>query len=192
MKGMNIKDLEREEYKEIEKIDLVNNKKEAVLVNILGLVIVVVMMALLPLLIKVGIVRSYRDNLLLSLVVFVLSLILYIPFHEIVHGLVLKFYTDEKISFGWKFLYAYCGSKTAVVKRGEYYLVALAPLAVFSLVFILLMVLNPTLSFVWYLMEIMNFSGCIGDIYVSFKLSKKREKDILITDSGTDMSFWSR
>ena len=192
MKGMNIKDLEREEYKEIEKIDLVNNKKEAVLVNVLGLVIVVVMMALLPLLIKVGIVRSYRDNLLLSLVVFVLSLILYIPIHEIVHGLVLKCFTDEKISFGWKFLYAYCGSKTAVVKRGEYYLVALAPLAVFSLVFILLMVLNPTLSFVWYLMEIMNISGSIGDIYVSFKLSKKREKDILITDSGTDMSFWSR
>ena len=104
----------------------------------------------------------------------------------------LKCFTEEKISFGWKFLYAYCGSKTAVVKRGEYYLVALAPLAVFSLVFILLMVLNPTLSFVWYLMEIMNFSGSIGDIYVSFKLSKKREKDILITDSGTDMSFWSR
>ena len=192
MKGMNIKDLEREEYKEIEKIDLVNNKKEAVLVDILGLVIVVVMMALLPLLIKVGIVRSYRDNLLLSLVVFVLSLILYIPFHEIVHGLVLNCYTEEKISFGWKFLYAYCGSKTAVVKRGEYYFVALAPLAVFSLVFILLLVLNPTLSFVWYLMEIMNISGSIGDIYVSFKLSKKREKDILITDSGTDMSFWSR
>ena len=111
MKGMNIKDLEREEYKEIEKIDLVNNKKEAVLVNILGLVIVVVMMALLPLLIKVGIVRSYRDNLLLSLVVFVLSLILYIPFHEIVHGLVLKFYTDEKISFGYLHVVIMIGGK---------------------------------------------------------------------------------
>lgn len=54
------------------------------------------------------------------------------------------------------------------------------------------MALNPSLSFVWYLMEIMNVSGSIGDIYVSVKLCKKREKNILITDSGTDMSFWSR
>ena len=35
MKGMNIKDLEKEGYKEIETIDLVNNKKEAMLVNLL-------------------------------------------------------------------------------------------------------------------------------------------------------------
>lgn len=192
MKGMNIKDLEKEGYKEMEKIDLVNNKKEAMLVNILGIVIVVLMMAFIPLLIKASFVRSYRDNLLLSLIVFSVSLILYIPLHEIVHGAVLKCYTDEKLSFGWKFVYAYCGSKEAVVKRGEYYFVALAPLMVFSFVFIILMALNPSLSFVWYLMEIMNVSGSIGDIYVSVKLCKKREKNILITDSGTDMSFWSR
>ena len=192
MKGKTIKDLEKEGYKEVEKIDLVNNKKEAMLVNILGIVIVVVMMAFIPLMIKAGFVRSYRDNLLLSLIVFSVSLILYIPLHEIVHGAVLKCYTDEKLSFGWKFVYAYCGSKEAVVKRGEYYFVALAPLMVFSFVFIILMALNPSLSFVWYLMEIMNVSGSIGDIYVSVKLCKKREKNILITDSGTDMSFWSR
>ena len=192
MKGMNIKDLEKEGYKEMEKIDLVNNKKEAMLVNILGIVIIVVMMAFIPLMIKAGFVRSYRDNLLLSLIVFSVSLILYIPLHEIVHGAVLKCYTDEKLSFGWKFVYAYCGHKEAVVKRGEYYFVALAPLMVFSFVFIILMALNPSLSFVWYLMEIINVSGSIGDIYVSVKLCKKREKNILITDSGTDMSFWSR
>ena len=127
MKGMNIKDLEKEGYKEIEKIDLVNNKKEAMLVNILGFVIVVVMMVFIPLLIKAGFIRSYKDNLILSLIVFSISLILYIPLHEIVHGVVLKCYTNEKLSFGWKFVYAYCGSKEAVVKRGEYYFVALAP-----------------------------------------------------------------
>ena len=79
MKGMNIKDLEKEGYKEMEKIDLVNNKKEAMLVNILGIVIVVVMMAFIPLLIKASFVRSYRDNLLLSLIVFSVSLILWAP-----------------------------------------------------------------------------------------------------------------
>ena len=54
------------------------------------------------------------------------------------------------------------------------------------------MFLNPSLSLVWYVMEIMNVSGSVGDIYVSIKLRKEKSRDILITDSGTDMSFWSR
>lgn len=193
MKGMNIKDLEGLGYKECTKIDLVKNKKEALLVNIYGIIIMVVMAVFIPLLIMGGIIEfNLETTFPLFFIVLLISLILYIPLHEIVHGIVLKNYTDEKLSFGWKLVYAYCGSKEAVVNRKEYYAVALAPLLVFSVVFISLMVLNPSLSLVWYVMEIMNVSGSVGDIYVSVKLRKEKSRDILITDSGTDMSFWSR
>ena len=193
MKGMNIKDLEGLGYKECTKIDLVKNKKEALLVNIYGIIIMVVMAVFIPLLIMGGIIEfNLETTFPLFFIVLLISLILYIPLHEIVHGIVLKNYTDEKLSFGWKRVYAYCGSKEAVVDKKEYYAVALAPLLVFSVVFISLMVLNPSLSLVWYVMEIMNVSGSVGDIYVSIKLRKEKSRDILITDSGTDMSFWSR
>ena len=193
MKGMNIKDLEGLGYKECTKIDLVKNKKEALLVNIYGIIIMVVMAVFIPLLIMGGIIEfNLETTFPLFFIVLLISLILYIPLHEIVHGIVLKNYTDEKLSFGWKLVYAYCGSKEAVVDRKEYYAVALAPLLVFSVVFISLMVLNPSLSLVWYVMEIMNVSGSVEDIYVSIKLRKEKSRDILITDSGTDMSFWSR
>ena len=193
MKGMNIKDLEGLGYKECTRIDLVKNKKEALLVNIYGIIIMVVMAVFIPLLIMGGIIEfNLETTFPLFFIVLLISLILYIPLHEIVHGIVLKKYTDEKLSFGWKLVYAYCGSKEAVVDRKEYYAVALAPLFVFSVVFISLMVLNPSLSLVWYVMEIMNVSGSVGDIYVSIKLRKEKSRDILITDSGTDMSFWSR
>ena len=193
MKGMNIKDLEGLGDKECTKIDLVKNKKEALLVNIYGIIIMVVMAVFIPLLIMGGIIEfNLETTFPLFFIVLLISLILYIPLHEIVHGIVLKNYTDEKLSFGWKLVYAYCGSKEAVVDRKEYYAVALAPLLVFSVVFISLMVLNPSLSLVWYVMEIMNVSGSVGDIYVSIKLRKEKSRDILITDSGTDMSFWSR
>ena len=168
MKGMNIKDLEGLGYKECTKIDLVKNKKEALLVNIYGIIIMVVMAVFIPLLIMGGIIEfNLETTFPLFFIVLLISLILYIPLHEIVHGIVLKNYTDEKLSFGWKLVYAYCGSKEAVVDRKEYYAVALAPLLVFSVVFISLMVLNPSLSLVWYVMEIMNVSGSVGDIYVS-------------------------
>ena len=193
MKGMNIKDLEGLGYKECTRIDLVKNKKEALLVNIYGIIIMVVMAVFIPLLIMGGIIEfNLETTFPIFFIVLLISLILYIPLHEIVHGIVLKKYTDEKLSFGWKLVYAYCGSKEAVVDRKEYYAVALAPLLVFSVVFISLMVLNPSLSLVWYVMEIMNVSGSVGDIYVSIKLRKEKSRDILITDSGTDMSFWSR
>lgn len=193
MKGMNIKDLEGLGYKECTKIDLVKNKKEALLVNIYGIIIMVVMAVFIPLLIMGGIIEfNLETTFPLFFIVLLISLILYIPLHEIVHGIVLKNYTDEKLSFGWKLVYAYCGSKEAVVDRKEYYAVALAPLLVFSVVFISLMFLNPSLSLVWYVMEIMNVSGSVGDIYVSIKLRKEKSRDILITDSGTDMIFWSR
>ena len=193
MKGMNIKDLEGLGYKECTKIDLVKNKKEALLVNIYGIIIMVVMAVFIPLLIMGGIIEfNLETTFPIFFIVLLISLILYIPLHEIVHGIVLKKYTDEKLSFGWKLVYAYCGSKEAVVDRKEYYAVALAPLLVFSVVFFSLMVLNPSLSLVWYVMEIMNVSGSVGDIYVSIKLRKEKSRDILITDSGTDMSFWSR
>ena len=193
MKGMNIKDLEGLGYKECTKINLVKNKKEALLVNIYGIIIMVVMAVFIPLLIMGGIIEfNLETTFPIFFIVLLISLILYIPLHEIVHGIVLKKYTDEKLSFGWKLVYAYCGSKEAVVDRKEYYAVALAPLLVFSVVFISLMVLNPSLSLVWYVMEIMNVSGSVGDIYVSIKLRKEKSRDILITDSGTDMSFWSR
>ena len=193
MKGMNIKDLEGLGYRECTKIDLVKNKKEALLVNIYGIIIMVVMAVFIPLLIMGGIIEfNLETTFPMFFIVLLISLILYIPLHEIVHGIVLKKYTDEKLSFGWKLVYAYCGSKEAVVDRKEYYAVALAPLFVFSVVFISLMVLNPSLSLVWYVMEIMNVSGSVGDIYVSIKLRKEKSRDILITDSGTDMSFWSR
>ena len=193
MKGMNIKDLEGLGYKECTKIDLVKNKKEALLVNIYGIIIMVVMAVFIPLLIMGGIIEfNLETTFPIFFIVLLISLILYIPLHEIVHGIVLKNYTDEKLSFGWKLVYAYCGSKEAVVDRKEYYAVALAPLLVFSVVFISLMFLNPSLSLVWYVMEIMNVSGSVGDIYVSIKLRKEKSRDILITDSGTDMSFWSR
>ena len=193
MKGMNIKDLEGLGYKECTKIDLVKNKKEALLVNIYGIIIMVVMAVFIPLLIMGGIIEfNLETTFPIFFIVLLISLILYIPLHEIVHGIVLKNYTDEKLSFGWKLVYAYCGSKETVVDRKEYYAVALAPLLVFSVVFISLMVLNPILSLVWYVMEIMNVSGSVGDIYVSIKLRKEKSRDILITDSGTDMSFWSR
>ena len=44
MKGVKISDLDKLSYREIEKIDLVNNKKQALFVNIVSFVIILFMM----------------------------------------------------------------------------------------------------------------------------------------------------
>ena len=65
-------------------------------------------------------------------------------------------------------------------------------LVFFSIVFIAMMVLMPSWALVWYLMEVVNVSGSAGDIYVTLKLWKDRKKDILVNDTGTEMTIYKR
>lgn len=188
MKGMKQSLLEENGYYRIDKIDLVDNKKEAVIVNVLSIAILVVMVSAIPFLFHE---RVFGGNMV-RVTIFALSIILMIPIHELIHGAVVKCYSDEKLSFGWKLVYAYCGSKEAVLKIKEYFLVALAPLVVFSLFFVSMIFINPVNSTIWYTLEAFNVSSCAGDIYVTIKLWKKRNADILISDTGTDMTVWGK
>lgn len=176
-------------WKEDEKIDLVNNKKEALKVNAWGLLIMLVMALFLPFF---NIEGFYGESFFMRTILLFVLIILYIPLHEIVHGIVMKCFTKEKLRFGWKLVYAYCGSFEGAFRYYPYALIALAPLLFFSLVFINLIGLVPSLSFAWYVMEIINVSGSVGDIYVSIRLWKRRKENIYIVDTGTDMTVWKK
>ncbi len=192
MKGIKKSTLEELGYKEYGKLDLVNNKKDAIYVNVLSLVVLVAMVALIPLFVKGTIEEFILYFNPLHSIVLLIMIILYIPLHELVHGAFMKSFSGEKLSFGWKLVYAYCGSKEGMVNYPEYSTVALAPLIVFSIVFIAMMVLMPSWALVWYLMEVVNVSGSAGDIYVTLKLWKDRKKDILVNDTGTEMTIYKR
>ena len=172
-----------EGYSELLKIDLQKDRKSALLVNGLALLIALPMVA-------VGAVMAPFSTLLDSSAgwlayagrwgVLLAGLVAYMLLHELVHGICMKHYSGEKVRYGFTGLYAYAGSEAYFNKRS--YLVVL----------LILNFLVPT-SWFWcvYFIQVCNVSGAAGDLYVSCKFSRL-PADILIRDTGVSMTVYSR
>ena len=81
-------------------------------------------------------------------------------------------------------------SSEAYFGKIPYIIIALAPLAVWG---ILLGVLTgdaePENFWFLYIIQIVNVTGAVGDLYMSF-ITAKMPKDVLIIDHGTSMEFF--
>ncbi len=181
-----------EGYREFKTVDLLNNKKELLTVNLAALLLGGVMVlpaALLvpfPLLHKESVVNIFVPLL------FLVALFLYVLLHEAVHGVFMKKLSNVKPYFGFKgFMYAYAGS-TAFFDKRSYILIALAPVVLLGLA---LLLANLLLSVEWfwfvYIIQIVNISGAAGDIYV-MNIIRKAPADTLVCDAGVSMKMYSR
>ena len=183
-----------EGYSELLEIDLQKDRKSALLVNGLALLIALPMVA-------VGAVMAPFSTLLDSSAgwlayagrwgVLLAGLVAYMLLHELVHGICMKHYSGERVRYGFTGLYAYAGSEAYFNKR-SYLVIALAPIVVWGVVLLILNFLVPA-SWFWcvYFIQVCNVSGAAGDLYVSCKFSRL-PADILIRDTGVSMTVYSR
>ena len=118
------------------------------------------------------------------------GMVLYIFLHEFVHGIFIKHYSGRKAQYGFTVLYAYAGSE-AYFNKYQYFVIALAPLAVWGIFLTGLLIFVPK-SWFWivYFIQLANISGASGDLYVVWKIFGMRG-DILIRDDGTDMIVYA-
>lgn len=183
-----------ENYQEILNIDLQKNKKLALIVNGIALVITVVLLA-------VGIVCGPKFNLFdvddnmtlyfvrLGLLLF--GMVFYIITHEVIHGIFMKLYSGQKVKYGFTGMYAFAGSD-AYFNKSAYIIIALAPVVIWGVILAAACCIVPA-SWFWvvYFIQIINLSGAGGDFYVTWKFSKL-PKDILVCDSGVSMIVYSQ
>ncbi|MBQ9252296.1 MAG: DUF3267 domain-containing protein [Clostridia bacterium] len=87
-------------------------------------------------------------------------------------------------------MYAFAGSEEDYFDKTSYRLIALAPLIVWGIIFIVLQLAVPQNWFwvVW-LWQIGNVAGAAGDVYVTAVLWNKPET-ILVRDTGVDMTVY--
>jgi len=179
-------------YAEIRKIDLAENKKASFLVNIVafGILILLFFIGLFfgP---PTVIILDDFLNLLLNLLGMWLAIVLYIVAHEFVHGIFIKKYSGKRAKYGFTGAYAFAGSDAYFNKR-QYIVIALAPVVLWGVIFFLLNIFLPVEWF-WpvYLVQMMNISGAVGDIYVTRQVCKL-PADLLIKDAGVSMTMYSR
>lgn len=181
-----------EGYIEAEKIDLVKNRKQMLLVNGLAILLTV-------LLIAVGMFIQPVDQLFdlehhpfktaLKCLVIAVGIFAYIAGHEAVHGVFMWHYSRIKPNFGFSFTYAYAGSECYFAKNA-YLAIALAPVTIWA---VLLGVLNALVPADWFwvvwAIQLMNISGAAGDFYVFFRMLRAPET-VLVQDTGTAMTVY--
>ena len=183
-----------EGYFEIYSVDLQRDKKIALLVNILAIVIAIAIAVPMHFYISIATMFDMSSGLLnyfMRFFVFMVAMIAYMVLHELVHGVAMKLCGTKKVRYGFTGLYAFAGSDDYYGKK-SYIFIALAPIILLGTVIAVINALVPV-SWFWvvYFVQIMNLSGAAGDLYVTFKFSRL-PRDILVLDSGIGMRVFSK
>ena len=180
-------------FVEIYSIDLKKNKKEALLVNALAIIIGVALAIIGHFIVPITTLFSMDSGItmyMLRYLVLVISLILYIILHEFVHGIAMKICGTKKVKYGFTGLYAFVGSNDYYDKI-SYIFIALAPIVVWGIILAVINIFVPAEWFwIVYFIQLSNLSGAAGDLYVTVKFSKM-PRDILIFDYGVGMKVFS-
>jgi len=183
-----------EGYREIYSIDLQKNRKTALLVNLLAVVIAVALAVPAHIVIPLNTLFSMEAGMKAYLIRFaalIILMIVYMILHELVHGIAMRICGTKKIKYGFTGMYAFAGSKDFYDKK-TYIFIALAPVVLWGIV---LAVINPFVPTQWfwvvYLIQIMNLSGAAGDLFVTVKFSRL-SRVILVQDYGVGMTVYSK
>jgi len=126
-----------------------------------------------------------------GLIALVLSIILMLVFHELVHGLFFWLFTHERPKFALRAGYAFAAAPDWFLPSSQYIIVGISPFIVISILCIILGVWVPA-SFVPYLLLIATFNaaGALGDlIVVAWVL--RQPKSIFVKDEGDKFSSFS-
>ena len=129
---------------------------------------------------------------LLRIVALILGYLSYIPLHELTHAVVMKCLGAKKIQFNISKQFACAGSKDSYFGKIAHRWIAVVPFLFWTPVLAVIAFVVPKEWFwvVW-LIEANNVSGSIGDIYVTWYLSKMPET-VLINDTGFTMTVFDK
>lgn len=188
------------EYEEIKRINLVNDKKASVAVNIMSFALIAVLLVAGALMygtenIEHDLLLSEKENvntLIRHVMIIIILCVIYMVLHEVFHAVVMKLLRKEsRVSIGIDLFYAYASSSAYYTKR-SYNIISIAPLIFFGVLLSILCAAVPMrLFWVFYVVQILNFSVAAGDFYI-FIIISRMPKDILIKDSGTEIVIYGK
>ena len=183
-----------QEYRQIEIIDLQKNKKQALLVNGLAAAIMVVMMFGMNA--KISFI-DWLDSLegsqpIVRMIVVAVAYVLYIIAHELTHGITMKLMGGKMVKYGFTGLYAFAGSEKDYFNRKPYICIALAPVVVWGIIFLVLQLVLP-FSWAWviYFLQMGNISGAAGDLYVTARMLRMPDT-VYVMDTGVNMTVYDK
>lgn len=185
-------------YKLGHTIDMQTKKKNAILINVIALLVAVALAVPMAFLVPLDKLFDLGDQSSKAILLYILRFAVllvgsftYIILHELVHALFMKIFGAKKIKFGFTGFFAYAGSKHEYFRKWPYIIIALAPLVIFGIIFAVACPFIYETSWFWiiYFFQIQNISGAVGDVFVSI-MFLKAPNDAYIKDEGTKMELY--
>lgn len=180
-----------EQYRLAEKVSMLKNVKLLVGMNAVALV----MLAAFVVGLLAGYAPAFSKGItftitIIPLLITVLGIVGVLVLHELVHGIFIRFFTKTKVTYGFHGSVASAGSPDFFFRKGEYLIVALAPFLIINLALAAaLPFMHGTAFVIAYCVLAFHFTGCVGDLYMVFKLCKYKP-DTLIRDSGPEIELY--
>ena len=181
-------------YRKIYSVNLQNDKKIALLVNVLALIIAAILVVPMVFLVPITYLFNFKDDptgLFVRMGALLVLTVAYMVLHELVHGVAMKLCGTKKVKYGFTGMYAFAGSND-YYNKSAYIFIALAPVVLWG---IALAIITPLVPIEWfwvvYFIQITNLSGAAGDLFVTLKFSRM-PNDILVKDTGVGMTVFSR
>lgn len=175
--------------------------KFGIVFNLLALAVEVVIMMCAVLLLRLkgatllSVFEESSSQIWIGYIVLLASMFAYIVLHELVHGIAYKALTGERLTFGISWSCAFCGVPKIFTYRRTAIIATASPLAVFTLIFIPILILtyifSPLYFLITALVSAVHFGGCCGDIYVLYLLGIRfKDKRTLVRDTGPEQFFY--
>lgn len=181
----------KNESRKLYSIDVVNNRKLRLYVDLASVFTGVVMLfigcKIVPfkeLYNVAGLAKFIWRSLTL-----VLCMTACLALHELIHIITMKIMTGQSAEMGFDRIYPYIGSK-GEVERVKYVIISLAPIVILGAVLVALLFVVPKSKFwIVYITLIMHAMGSIGDLYCAVKIITEK-KGVKIKDNGKAIEIW--
>lgn len=183
-----------EGYREVYHIDAAN-KKTGLLLTLGSLLIAACLIFFFFL--SIDSISIDLRNLMKYNLVFLVVMLAYVILHELTHGAVYKTLTKEKLRFGITWSAAFCGVPDIYTYRDTALKSLGAPLVLFSVILIPLLIWLYRVDAGWYLVAgvifSLHISGCIGDLYMTaLFLTKFKDPATLMRDTGPEQWIYGK
>ncbi|MFK5689369.1 DUF3267 domain-containing protein [Ornithinimicrobium sp. LYQ92] len=173
-------------YRMHESVDLKENGKVAVLIQVISVLVAVAMMGL-AVVQDLALASGWSSAVTVAVTLF--SCVVYMAAHELTHGAFLWALTGARPQFSVRLPYLTTGNEAYLNKR-SFVVVALAPLLVWGVVFVLLLLLAPQdLLLTTYVLLVLNLASSAGDV-VQAIAAARFPAAALIRDNGHDTTVY--
>ena len=182
-------------YRQTGEIDLSKNKRVAILLSVAGTILLVFSLILLGLFLRWARPELTDDTFAFTLdlwKVFGLfaSILLIMLVHELIHGFFFWMFTRSQPVFALRPLYAYAAAPEWFIPASRYWIIGLAPLALISLVGLLVISAAPA---GWIPLSVfltaLNIAGSVGDMFIVMQLLRLSTSS-LVKDAGDSVGFF--